>query len=153
MSCTTAFNCYLDAIRTTKMHETRLPGDRQITGSITKKTHVLIGWRCQTARIVSFSLPIYTQPGFRRRARVSKTKYSNATQYSAILHRTTAVGDRVSPPRINCDLLIYCSRLKGNEWKCSDLKRIRKPTRSRLSLTHLSVSGRRWGVVVELPLS
>jgi len=29
------------------------------------------------------------------------------------------------------------ARLRMNEWKCSDLKCVRKPTRSRLSLTHL----------------
>jgi len=31
------------------------------------------------------------------------------------------------------------NEMKWNEWKCSDLKCIRKPTRSGLSLTHLPI--------------
>ena len=41
--------------------------------------------------------------------------------------------------------------LKWNEWKCSDLKCVRKPTRSRLSLTQHANKSSRWAFMLLWP--
>jgi len=57
---------------------------------------------------------------------------------SQYLHTTLFIALLLSPPTYRHTALnrVECQRQWMNEWKCSDLKCIRKATRSRLSLTH-----------------